>query len=817
MGQAETDGDRIGAPPAPATWPGSFCLAFPGRAGWVVAVALLIGWPVGEVLAQDFTGLEIEEIVVKTTPRLDPIRIREVMRTREGDRYRDRAIEDDIAALWRIGSLVDVAITPTRQGDGVLLTVEAKERAVVTSVRFTGDIRHDLSDLRETTQARKGGYVDPYQLKLDLRSLRAKLREEGFGDAEVSQELLPNPQGVDVLYRIDTGPRQLIEGVQFQGNTGLSSGRLEERIVGSKPRGLLEGGGFDADLFRSDLVAVRRLYHDRGWLDATTGYRMVRDDTRQRLHITVLVREGPRYTIDHIVVVGNSLFTDREVRDAMGQHEGGWYMPEQLREDIERLQALYGEQGYLNASIGVRRVFSAGGHAVTLRLSIEEGDIVWLREIQVSGNRRTLDRVIRRQLDVEPNQRLNTRKVTEGLRRLKNTGLFTPKEPAVPTDPVRMRYLDTEEPGVKDALVEVEEGRLGNIMLAIGLSSSTGLFGKFSLTHDNFDWDDPPKSWGDFLAGDAYAGAGQKSTISLSPGQALSDYRIRWFNPALNDSVYTGGFDLYLRGRKYREYMDTRTGIRLNVGRRFGHDLQLSAITAWEDIRIHGVDGNDSDDLLAVEGHNEKRSVAVSASYDKRDFTLWPAKGYRLDARVESAGSFLGGDVDCVKEIFEANGYWTLWDQPKRGKHILHLRGQVGLAQPVGGDWTVPIFERFFVGGLGSLRGFDQREVGPVDRRTGQHVGGKVQMVGNVEYFCPIIRDHLHVVGFSDVGKVDRHTGDLDLERIRVTLGFGARVRVPMAGLSQVPLILDWGFPVLLESTDDRRRFSFSMGSGFAF
>jgi outer membrane protein assembly factor BamA len=747
------------------------------------------------------------------------------MRTREGDLYREKAIEDDIEALWRIGSLVDVAITPTPLGDGVLLTVDAKERAVITRIEVKGDLRVDEDDLREAMQAKVGGYANQYQLKMDQRGIVSKHKEEGFIHAEVRQDLIPNPKGVDVIYEIDSGPRETVEDFAFEGNSAYTDAELSKLMTGIQPRFMPGTGVFDPEALQTDLAALRRHYRDHGWLDATVGYRVSRDDTMQRLFLTVLVREGPRYRIEHIVVNGHQLFTAAEVMDAMEQHAGGWYEPEQLHKDMKSLRDLYGEQGYIRAKARTRTVFAPKAQAVTLRLDIEEGDKVWVREVRIAGNRRTHDRVIRRDLSFEPAQRANSIEVDNSVRRLKNTGLFSPKDPAVPTDPARIRFQETEDPHFTDAVVEVEEGRLGSISVGFGISSVSGLFGRLAVTHDNFDWSDTPKSWRDVWEGDAFAGGGQRLTLSLTPGQYRSDYRLRWFNPSLNDSPYSGGFDVFMTGNIYDKYTDTRTGITLMGGQRFGREVDVTADATWEDIRIHRIApaaGNPpvpqvAQDILDVAGHNEKRALGLTTTYDTRDFIFWPSQGLLLKGRLESAGSVLGGDVHTLRETFEASRYWTLWKQPKQGKHILHLRGKVGFIQSTDPDEDVPIFERFFGGGLGSIRGFEYRGVGSVDPILEQHVGGNLLMVGNIEYFYPIMEEYLHAVAFADAGKVEEDTDELDARRLRVALGVGVRLRVPQLGLGRVPVVLDFGFPIRKERTDLTSLFTFSLGTAFAF
>lgn len=809
------------------------------------ALAAALALAAGRAGAQDFEGLEILEIEIIATPRLDPARIRQIMRTREGDFYRARALEDDVQRLHAAKDIVEVAIVPSRLGEGVKLTVEAKEPSVVTSVRFEGDLRvrekrlRDLLQVQdgdliyegtdllssilfpEPSQERFGDHAHPYRLQMDLSALRDFYRSEGFHRATVRQTLTPNPQGVDIVYHIEAGPRHRLESVRFEGNNAFDDRELAKHLAAVRPRTLFRGGAFDADMLQLDLEAVRQFYRGLGWLDATVGHRLAYDDSAQRLFLTVSVREGPRYTVSSLHVRGAALFTLDEIRAAMKLRPGGWYAPDWLEDDRQTLLGLYGEQGHLHAHVSTRVAVDPERHAATVELAIEEGPEVFLRDVVVLGNSRTQDRVIRRELDLHPGERVNTAAKDDAVRRLRNTGLFVPADPAARAEPVRARFQDTDDPRYSNLVFEVEEGRLIDISFGVAFSTHTGLAGQFQLTHNNFDWADTPKSWRDLYALDAFSGGGQELTLSLSPGQYLSDYRLAWFNPALNDSRYHGGFDLYWRDDVFPRYTDTRRGVQLHAGRMLVRDLRASLSLTWEDIEIHDLFEERGraflPDILRVRGHNEKRAVGLRLTYDKRDDFHWPTDGYRLDFRAELAGTLLGGDVDVLSEVFDARRYWTLWEQPGRGEHILHVGGRLGFLQSISRRPHVPIFERFFAGGIGTVRGFRYRGLGPTDPRHQRHVGGKLLMAGTAEYFLPVVEDIFHLAAFVDAGKVERSAEDFNLERMRVSTGVGARLRVPMLAAGRVPLIFDLGFPVLKERTDKRDVFSLSMGTGFAF
>ena len=789
-------------------------LASRGAAALLLALLLLPA----SLPAQDFEGRVVRKIKVVTTPRLDPMRVLEMIRTREGDLYSNEAVEKDIERLYKLGHLVDITIVPSLLADGgVLLTVSVKEPAVVTRVRFEGDIRVGLSDLKERLQVTKSKYADAYQLSLDESSLRDYLREEGYIHATVRRRLVPNPKGVELVYAIDSGPRERIENIAFTGNKSIDADELRG-LMATKARFYVTPGAYDPDVFRSDLGVLRDHYRGLGWLDAVVGYRLAQDDTMQRLFITVIVREGHRYRLDGVTVRGNRLFTRDEIKAVMKQRPGKWYEPVTVEKDRQRIRDLYGKQGHINATVTARATVIPETRRATLSLLIAEKQTVYLNEIKIFGNRRTQDHVIRRNLAVLPGHRADSVALERSVRRLRNTGLFQATDPTAVGDPVRMRFQPTDDPEVTNAVIELIEGRLGDITVGAGYNSNAGVVGEFRVRHDNFDWSDFPKSWSDFWSGDAFAGGAQTLTLALSPGQNISDYRLRWHNPSFDDGPYSGGFDLFWRDYVYEKYDDTRKGIALEVGREVLPDLRLSLIPLWEDIYIHNIHKNDEgrapEDLERVRGHNQKHALTLRATLDKRNDRFLPTRGYSVTASVGLSGGVLGGDVKDLKERVRASKWWTVFKDPEMGAQVLHVRGEVGFIQALNSSGHVPIFERYFCGGLGSVRGFRRRGIGPYDEEFDYHRGGKFLMVGNVEYFVPIFRQYVQLVLFTDVGKV---SNECSLEDLRVGSGLGLRFRIPQLGGGRVPLVLDFGYPVVKQSTDETQNFFFSMGSVFSF
>jgi outer membrane protein insertion porin family len=779
-------------------------------------LCLCVFAPAAFAQSESFEGTEIRGIEIDAPVDADVMRIRDTIRTREGDLYRGSAIQADIAALYALGQYQSVSVETKRLGDGVALTYHVRTRPVVVKVTFEGHLAFSEEDLRALLQTKPGAPASPYLLKMDREALQGYYIDHGYAFAEVLQQTRELPEGAEIVYVIEAGPPLRIESVRFAGNSAIPDEALRKAMVSVQPSGLFRKGRYDPPLLRSDLLAIREMFRRKGYLDATVGHEILYEEGRQRAYVLIRVHEGPLYRIGRLLLRDVTVFSPAEILNAMKSTEGGPYSQEELEKDFETIRDLYGAKGYVKARVRMDRVFSEERPAVTLTLNIEEGEQYRVRRVLIRGNHRTQDHVVRREVTLLPGELADSSQLRETRRRLANTGLFYSREKGVLAEPISVRFVDTGEPGEEDVLVDVTEGGVGEFQIGGGISSSLGLVGLLRLTYRNFDARDWPRSWRELLRGDAFTGGGQKLTLSLTPGTIYRDYRLSWLNPAVWDSPYSVGFDAYMHDLSLPEYYDdSRVGIAFTVGRRFTPDFQVSLIPRYERVDISNVDGDAPADARRVKGTHDRRALALSALYDKRDNVFMPTTGYSVSGDVEMTGTALGGDVDFMRETFGARRWWTVWDQRGWGKHVVNLGGEFSLSQPTGSS-DVPIFDRLFMGGVGSFRGFEYRRVGPVGTKSKLQVGGDYRLLAGGEYEAPLFKDLFRGVLFIDTGSLAESFSDIG-DEFRATVGFGVRARLPMLGLQQAPLSLYFATPVLEKRHDRSELFSFTIGTGFEF
>jgi outer membrane protein insertion porin family len=493
-----------------------------------------------------------------------------------------------------------------------------------------------------------------------------------------------------------------------------------------------------------------------------------------------------------VALEGVQRFAPSYLEKQMDLAPGKPYTAEIVRHDIETVRENYGEVGFIDVFIRPVVDFTDVPGQVDVALRVEEHTPVKVGEIRVEGNRLTQDKVIRRELRVFPEEWVNTKLLDRAKRRLEGLGLFKPGS-------VQITTIPTAKEGIDDVLVRVEETETTNLILGAGISSNSGLLGNISLINRNFDISDVPKSWQQFWRGESFRGAGQTFQIVLEPGTELQRYRVDFREPHLWDTDYSFSSSLFYFERGRDTYDEQRVGLNFGFGKEIREDLQAFVNFRLESINITKVEAGVPKDVLDVKGSNALASVEVGLVKDTTDSLLFPTEGYRLMGSVEQAAS----SPSFTKFTVDARKYWTVTRDVLDRRSVLAVRGRVGF---IPGD--APIFERFYAGGQGSIRGFRFRGVGP--RKGDTELGGDFMALASGEYSFPIFEKNLSGVLFLDTGTVEKN---ISVSSWRAAVGFGIRFTIPFFG--PVPFDLDFGVPVMKNKDDRTEIFSFSIGTSF--
>ena len=727
--------------------------------------------------------------------------ILKLIKSRVGQPFSEEMASSDLSRIFEMGHFSNVTVKRQAEEGGLALIYVVEEKPILAHVVFEGNKAFDRSRLLKEAGLAEGDFVEFFDLAIGADRLRAFYHKEGFELFELDKDVKETPEGLEVTYRLREGPKVRIEKVEFLGNVSFPDSILY-RLVGTRPRRLILGGGvLDRDQLQLDLLRLRRFYYDRGWLDvevtSTSDYS--KDGTR--LVVTFVIEEGRRYRVDFIEVAGNQAIEGRRIRERLRMAPGDYFEAEKLARDVRSVLDLYGEGGFVETAVDPRTSFDVEKALVSLEYSLQEGQRFTVDRVIVRGNYKSKDKVLRREISLVPGEVLKGPELRESRRRLLETRYFS--EVNVSLEPGSF-------PDSKNVYVDVTEQTTGALLFGVGVSTNAGLVGTISLTQRNFDIADFPTSLKDFLEGGAFIGAGQVLELSAQPGTQLSRFRIRFYEPYFLDQPVGLDLQAYIWQRKFESYDESRFGGTVTVARRFGRRMALSLGVRLEDVEIDSVNADAPPDVFAVEGSNDVRTVVFSASYDKRDSIWFPTQGYLLRATFENAGTLLGGDFDFNRLVLTGTCYKTVHVDDRERPHILALRAEGGIVDETGGSDFVPIFERFFLGGQTTLRGFDFRGVGP--RVLDEPVGGEVLLLANAEYSFPVYENFLRGVTFVDVGSVYGEPGDVSRAELRSAAGVGARIYPPGW---PIPITLDWGFVLSSEPGDREQVFSFSVGTIF--
>ncbi len=750
-------------------------------------------------------GRIIRQIEIKGNKRIGTAAIKGSIGLRAGDPYNPEAVSQDVSSIWAMGYFDNVEVVVEDVEGGLKLVFLVTERPVITRIVFEGNDKIGSGKLRDQLEFRSRDYLKHYLIKLGEERIKDLYLKDGYRFAKVDSRLKTHDGEVEVIYEIKEGPKVTVKKVLFTGNDSISSKKLKKQVKIRRKRfpALLFKGLFSRDKFDEDKERLREYYIDKGWLDVRIEGNLAYSKDKSEVVVTFVIDQGERYTVNSIVVNGNLLFFTPELLADMVLYTGGPFQPPVLEEDVRNVRTLYGEQGFVNARIIAKRIFSPMAPKVDIVYDIDQGERLYIEEIKIRGNERTEDHVIRRELSFFPGGRFDSVKIRESHERLAATGYFDKQSPM----PVNMLTAQGSRPDQASIIVDVNEGRTGLLRFGGGFGVNSGFFGDISYTDNNFNILDPPKNLHDFMSGDAFRGAGHVFEIKLSPGLKRSEASITLSNPSIYDSPWSAGGSSFIFSRGWTEYDEKRMGARFTLGRIFPHHISAALTPEFEDIQISDVSDNAALFIKEQRGSTRKLALGLRAAWDTRNHPMFPTKGHLVEGNAEVSGL----DVEVVKFTASAKKFFKIWDPEWWGPHILGVKASVGMVESYT-DEKVPIFERFWAGGTGSIRGFEFRGVSPVDKTSGDQIGGNSLILYSVEDTFPVYKNLVKGVVFLDAGKAGVGTSDIGFDDIRVSAGPGVRFTLPFFG--RMTIGVDFGFALIKQQDDNTKFVNINIGGG---
>ena len=737
---------------------------------------------------------------------------------RTGMNYNASLVDQSIRTLYGTGlfEFVEVQVEDAAEGS-VNVIFEVIPKYTIAEIVFGGNEKYSKGRLLDESKIQEGVPLDEYQVSETASNIQAYYVDRGYKDLTVDYRIQRDETTGEavVTFDINEGDRVKIKDLSFVGNEVFSDRKLAGVFETKKSNWLswlTRSGRFDEIKFREDLELLSAFYRDRGYLDVVVDEDAVDLDfkTNRKLYITVQIKEGERYFLGDLSVENATIFTSGELLGVVQINTNDPFSPEKIDEAASAVRDYYTSRGYLNTSVRVERVPNMDTRAIDIVFKIRESDKFYVESINVEGNTITKTRVIVRELALRPSDVFDLKRMQTSESRLNNTRYF---------ETVRLSPEYTNIPGRQDLNVVVKEGRTGNLTLGAGFGSIERAVVFFELTQGNFDL---------FNWRSGFRGGGQKLRLRASVGSVSSQLLLAFEEPWLfeqrlsfgtelfrtesdfNSSDFNElrtGFQIYLRRRLF-ELVEARMSYKFEIVEIF--DVEFGTSSTGEPDREDGSRPNDgiADVYQAADGEKDVISkVGLTLLRDTRNSFLFTRRGNRTSFSSELAG--LGGDVSYAKLEARTAQFIPTFDYLEQ---TLSIIGRLGTVSPYGSSDKVPFYDRFYLGGPETLRGFDFRDVSPRDDDDrNESVGGNSYGFISFEYSFRIA-EPLGLVAFYDIGFVKESDYNFSFSDYASNWGIGARIL-----LMGSPLKLDLGFPLTTpkDVDDDGSQFNFSFGTRF--
>ncbi|MGE5478610.1 MAG: outer membrane protein assembly factor BamA [Bacteroidales bacterium] len=756
---------------------------------FVRRTALVVGMlaAAAPALAQDAS--RVRQIVVQGTQRIEIETVKSYMAITEGDPYDSDRIDRSLKTLYNTGLFADVSIR--REGDVVLVRVV--ENPIINRIAFEGNKRIKEEELTQETQLRSRVVYTRTKVQNDVKRILDLYRRNGRFGATVEPKIIQLEQNrVDLVFEINEGEPTYVKRINFVGNHKYGDSRLREVLMTKEERWyrfFSSDDTYDPDRVTYDRELLRRYYLKHGYAD----FRVVSavaelTPDRQGFFITFTVDEGDRYKFGTSELNANLKdLKAEELKPLLVSKPGDWYNADQVEDIVQKLTDALGTRGYAFVDVKPQVNRDRDNKTINITYDIQEGPRVYVERIDISGNVRTLDKVIRREFKLVEGDAFNTAKLRRSRQRVKDLNFFEKAEVTnVPSETAPDRTV------IK---VDVQEKSTGEVSFGVGWSTTAGPLIEASIRERNL------------------LGRGQDLRVSGSVGTRQNQAILSFTEPYFLDRQLSSGFDLFATTRKLQKessYDANSAGASVRAGYQVQDNLRQDWKYTLKRDQIENVDAAASRFVKEQQGTAVLSSIQQTLLWDYRDSKVDPTEGYYIRVNNEIAGA--GGTQKFLRNNVGGGQYFPLAEQV-----VLSVSGNAGIITGFGDD-KIRINERYYLGG-DNLRGFASSGVSPRDKNSGDALGGLWQYSGSAQVKFPLgLPDELGFGGqvFSDfgaIGSTEDYNSSSDINQssaVRVSVGAGVTWKSPMG-----PVAVDLGFPVKKEAFDKRELFRFNFGTRF--
>lgn len=734
---------------------------------------------------QAYAADKVNKVVIEGNARVETETVRSYLGIREGDTHDDARIRGAVKALYATGLFDNVEVNY----DGGTVRVKVSENPIVNKVAFEGNENIDDDKLKPQLSLRPRAVYTPGKVQADVNEILAAYRRTGRFLVRVTPQIIRRDQNrVDVIYEIAEGEKTRIDRIEFVGNKAFNDSELGNVIATREStwwRFLSQADSYDPDRIEFDKELLRRFYIKNGYADFKV-VSAVAELTKDRsgFFITYTVSEGPEYNFGTVDVRIDSEFdiTRDELLKVLTVKEGEQYDGSKVEKNIDALVDTMGAKGFAFIEVEPRINKNDVDRRIDVTFDIRPGPRVYVNRINIKGNTRTRDYVIRREMRLAEGDAFSSNKLQRSKDRLTYLGFF---------DKVDVKREETADPDRLDLDVEVNEQSTGEFNIGAGFSTYEGLLATADVTERNF------------------LGRGQNVRVAFALSGERQDFNFSFTEPYFLNQELAAGVDLFNERRDYQDqssYDQNNLGGALRLGFPVAEYMKDNIRLGFTETEINNVGVGASKFVKRDEGKRDSLMLSNTFSYDTRDSYLLPTRGYNLSYTADYSG--FGSNINYIRNMVSGS-----WHKELDDDLVLSLGARVGYLADLSGD--LPVYETFKAGGT-TLRGFARSGIGPRDRISGDALGGKYILGNNAELRFPIkgLEDFgVQGILFSDGGIVSDFESDpvvIDTKMYRMSAGTGIFWRSPLG-----PVRFEFGVPLVKADEDKTEVFSFSFGTRF--
>ncbi|MBI5181285.1 MAG: outer membrane protein assembly factor BamA [Nitrospirae bacterium] len=773
--------------------------------------------------------IKIKLIEVRGNKRISASTIKTRIKIKEGDMFSPSLLREDLKSIYQMGLFDDVKVETEGFEGGIKIIFIVTEKQYIEAIVFEGNTALTTEKLKEKITIKPNTVADQQIIKDNTDKIKNYYEDEGYYYAAIIPVLKKTtPERVSLIFYIDEGEKVKVTDVRFEGNKALSSFKIR-RTMKTKRYWIFSWldstGRYKKDEARNDIKKIEELYANNGYIQVQVGEPKIEvSKDKKSIMLTYPIIEGDQFSVNKIDIKGNTVFSEKELRKGLKTMEKAAFKRTLLREDIAAIIDKYGEKGYAFANVIPIIDPDKNTKLLNITLNITEKDKVKVNKINILGNDVTKDKVIRREIRVNEQEIINTKALKRSYERLNNLNFFETIE-------ILPREIGEN---IVDLDVRVKEKPTGSISFGGGYNSVDHVVGMVELSQGNI------------------FGTGILAKAKGEFGKSKTKYSLSFKEPWLFDQPMSLGMNLYKSSRSYDSYKKDSTGANVTLGRSFSEYISGSLSYSLEKVRIYDLEKSASasvrEDCDTEDGRNltelsdtelsglewpfnncKKKltsSIGISLSRDSRDNYLDPREGSSNSIYYEYAGGPLGGDNAFYKAALSSSWYFPLIFDT-----AIMFRGKIGYAAGHSGK-KLPDYERFYTGGINTVRGYKYGEAGPLDNEKNK-VGGNKELLFNIELTLPLIPEaRIRGVLFFDAGRAfdDEDTDGRRKEEfldhgtyykyerdsesrkqwLRYSIGMGVRWISPIG-----PLRLEWGYKLGKYSWEQPGEFEFAIGTFF--